>query len=225
MPACCSAIEHHFSDELAAADLGRYRRGRLDGPTRRLLRAVRQHAPDPASVLDVGGGVGMILQELLPGSNATATYVDGSSAHLRAAREEAERRGYAGRARFLHGDFLDLADDVEPAEVVVMHRAVCCYPDAEGLLSAAAGRAQRVLAISYPRDAWPVRAEIRFSNWVRARRRDPLRAFVHPEALVHSVLDGAGLRRRARSATPYWRIDLYSRPSAAQPDFVCRTPL
>ena len=214
MPACCSAIEHHFSEELAAADLRRYRRGKLDGPTRRLLKAVRQHSPDPSSVLDVGGGVGMILHELLPGSNATATYVDGSAAHLRAAREEAERRGYADRARFLHGDFVDLVADVEPADVVVMHRAVCCYADAEGLLAAAATRTSRLLAISYPRDAWPVRAEIRFSNWYRSRRGDPLRAYVHPEALIEAALQNAGLERGAQTATPYWRIDLYGRPRA-----------
>jgi magnesium-protoporphyrin O-methyltransferase len=191
--------------------LWRYRRGRLDAPTRRLLRVVRAEAPNPSSILDIGGGVGVITHELLHKSDATATYVDGSSAHVRAAREEAEQLGHAERVRFVHGDFVDLVDDIETADVVVMHRVVCCYPDAQRLLTAAAGRARRALVLSYPRDIWPVRAEIAFGNWLRGRRPAPFKAYVHPQALLDSTLAAAGLERTGRAGTPYWRIDSLSR--------------
>jgi hypothetical protein len=39
---------------------------------------------------------------------------------------------------------------VEPADVVVLHRVVCCYPDYERLLAAAASHAQRLLVFSHP---------------------------------------------------------------------------
>ena len=38
-------------------------------------------------------------------------------------------------------------DGVEPADVVVLPRVVCCYPDYERLLSAAAARAERLLSV------------------------------------------------------------------------------
>jgi 2-polyprenyl-3-methyl-5-hydroxy-6-metoxy-1,4-benzoquinol methylase len=234
MSACCSSLDDYFDEESAQADLRRYRRGRLDAPTRRLLRAVRPGSspgqapgsnPVPAatSVLDIGGGVGLITHELLRGSEATATYVDGSSAHVRAAREEAERQGHAGRVRFLHGDFLDLADDIEPADVVVMHRVVCCYPDAEALLAAAAGRARRVLALSYPHDAWPARTKVAIDNWIRGRRSIPFRAYVHPQSLIESTLfnerpgssPGPALERWVRDGTLLWRVDVYGRPAGS----------
>jgi magnesium-protoporphyrin O-methyltransferase len=214
MKPCCDPIDGYFDERYARAELRRYRRGRLDAPTRRLLRAVRAEAPAGATVIDIGGGVGLVTHELMRESAGRGTYIDGSSAHVRAAREEAERQGHAGRVRFIHGDFLDMAGDVEPADVVVMHRVVCCYPDAERLLAAAAGRARRVLALSYPHDVWPIRAEIAFGNWIRGRRPVPFRAFVHPQRVIDSTLADAGLLRRTRDGTPYWRIEVYARHPA-----------
>jgi hypothetical protein len=49
--------------------------------------------------------------------------------------------------------FLDIAqepDAVVPADVVVLHRVVCCYPDYATLLSAAVRHARRALAYSHP---------------------------------------------------------------------------
>jgi magnesium-protoporphyrin O-methyltransferase len=211
MASCCALSEHHFTEAIAECDLGRDRRGKLNAPTRKLLRALRDHAPEPASVLDVGGGVGVMLHELLPGRATTATYVEAASAYLRVAREEAVQRGYASRVRFLHGDFLDLVEGVPPAEVVVLNRVVCCYPDAERLLTAASGRSLHWVAMSYPRDGWFVRLGDRFANWQRQRRGDPFRTYVHEEDRIHEALLRAGFERRVRCATPLWRVALYDR--------------
>jgi magnesium-protoporphyrin O-methyltransferase len=220
MADCCSSAESYFNEEYARTELRQYRRGRLDAPTRRVLKALRAQAPDINSMLDIGGGVGIITHEVLRESEATATYVDGSSAHVRAAREEAQQLGHADRVHFIHGDFLDALDDIEPADVVVMHRVVCCYPDAARLLTAAASRARRALVLSYPRDIWLVRAEIALGNWIRRRRPVPFTAYVHPQALLDTTLAAAGpgsnpgqaLRRQSRDGTPYWRIDAWVRP-------------
>jgi hypothetical protein len=39
---------------------------------------------------------------------------------------------------------------VAPADLVMLHRVVCCYPDYERLLGAAADHARRALVFSYP---------------------------------------------------------------------------
>lgn len=47
----------------------------------------------------------------------------------------------------------DIAADpseVEPVDIVVLHRVVCCYPDYELLLGAAADHARRLLVFSHP---------------------------------------------------------------------------
>ena len=48
---------------------------------------------------------------------------------------------------------VDIASGTEPverADVVVLHRVVCCYPDYERLLGAAADHAGRALVFSHP---------------------------------------------------------------------------
>lgn len=217
MTPCCAASEFHFTAARAEGDLAAYRRGKLDAPTRRMLRVIRTHAPDARSVLDVGGGAGVMLHELLPGSAAKATYVEAASAYLRVAREEALLHAYADRVRFLHGDFLDLAERVPPAELVLLNRVVCCYPDAERLLAAASSRSLRWLAFSYPRDVWFVRVSDRLANGRRRRGGDPFRTYVHAEELMEATLWQAGLLPRAQEGTPVWRVALYERLDAARP--------
>ena len=41
-------------------------------------------------------------------------------------------------------------DAIEPVDIVVLHRVVCCYPDYEKLLGAAADHARRALVFSHP---------------------------------------------------------------------------
>ena len=54
----------------------------------------------------------------------------------------------------VHRQLVDLAraapDAVEQADIVVLHRVVCCYPDYERLLSAAADHARTRLVFSFP---------------------------------------------------------------------------
>jgi len=72
-------------------------------------------------------------------------YAGLSSELLRAA-------GVANRARYQVLDFAREADRPEPADAVIMHRVICCYPLMEPLVRAAAGRARLFLAMSFPRD-------------------------------------------------------------------------
>ena len=105
---------------------------------------------DGATVLEIGGGVGEIEIELLERGAASATGLELSPAYdADAARLLAEK----GLGRAVRRRLLDLAaepDAVEPADVVVLHRVVCCYPDYARLLSAAAGDARRQLVFSHP---------------------------------------------------------------------------
>lgn len=104
------------------------------------------------SLLDIGGGIGVIQHELRAAGVTGITGVDASRAYLAMAREEAERRGYAGDARYVYGDFVALADGIAPADIVTLDRVVCCYPDMAALMDSAAAKAGRFLGLVYPRD-------------------------------------------------------------------------
>ena len=107
MDTCCrETTDQHFNDAVAGKDLQAYHRGRFNRTTRILLKALRPRAAGVSSLLDIGGGTGVILHEMLDGSAMAATFVEIASAYLRVAREEAEKRGYGGRVRFMQGDFV-----------------------------------------------------------------------------------------------------------------------
>ena len=104
-----------------------------------------------ATVLEVGGGVGELHVELLKRGAARAVNLELSPAYDEEAARLLADTALAGRVeRRLH-DIAVEPDAVEPVDVVVLHRVVCCYPDYERLLGAAAVHARRALVFSYPR--------------------------------------------------------------------------
>jgi magnesium-protoporphyrin O-methyltransferase len=214
MPAgCCQGVDEVFGEKTAARDLRRYRKRGPSRQTRLLLDAIRREGVERASVLDIGGGVGAIQQELLAAGAARATAVDASTAYLRAARGEAERRGTAARVTYRAGDFVAMAEEVEPADVVTLDRVICCYPDMESLVGRSAARARRVYGLVYPQDAWWVRIGIRAANLTLRLSRRAFRAHAHRTAAVDAVATAQGLELALRRRVgPVWQVALYTRP-------------
>ena len=97
------------------------------------------------------------------------------------------------------------------ADVVTLDRGVCCDPDYARLLGAAADRARRLVAFSYPRPRWSVRLFVAALNFVNRLRGRTFRAYVHPPAAMIGVLERAGLRRRWAGGTWIWAVELFER--------------
>ncbi len=209
-PPFWSANQNQFSDVVARRDLERYRSRGPDATTR-LLRDAILEAGNVNTVLDVGAGIGALSFELLAAGAERATAVEAAPAYLAAAREEAARRHLADRLDLVQGDFVAIAGDLKPADLVALDRVVCCYPAYEPLLRAALERSRRFLAFSYPRDRWYVRAAVALENLGRALVRNPYRGFVHSALAMDAVLERHGLRRIQRRTTLKWSADLYMR--------------
>lgn len=186
----------------------RYRR-KGPGPTTRLLRdGLIQAGLLEGTVLDVGGGVGALSFELLDRGIARAVVVDASAAYLAVASDEAIRRG-CSTADFVHGDFITVAHQLPPADVVTLDRVVCCYPLYEPLLEEALRHAERGFAFSYPRDRWYVRIGVWFENAVRRRQGNPFRTFVHPPSQMRRLAEQAGFELESRRRTLKWSADVF----------------
>jgi hypothetical protein len=104
-----------------------------------------------------------------------------------------------------------VAHDLLPADIVTMDRVVCCYPDFRALLRAAANKAGRVLAMSYPRESWYVRIGIAILGALQRLRRDAFMPFVHPVGEMDRLLQELGLTRIYVRRLFIWEIALYSR--------------
>jgi magnesium-protoporphyrin O-methyltransferase len=213
MSACCArGYERFFGARTARRDARRYRRDGLDETAQRLVDELAARGLAGATVLEVGGGVGAIGLELLKRGAARVTVVELSHGYDKPALELAREAGAESRIERRHGDFVALEASIEPADVVVLHRVVCCYPDPELLVPAAARHAQRLLALSFPRDTWWLRLGFRLVNaWCRVI--GGIRAFVHAPALVLGSAGRSGLRTLLHErAGRVWRVALFERP-------------
>ena len=147
---CCDpeGYQATFSDRFARRMARRYRRRGPNRTQKRLIGFLAERGVDGASILEIGGGVGEIQVELLRRGASSVTNLEISTSYEQGARDLLERSGLTGRVdrRFL--DIATAPDQVDEADVVVLHRVVCCYPDYQRLLSAAGGHARRLLVYS-----------------------------------------------------------------------------
>lgn len=207
---CCGAADF-FGERIARQKLRKYRRRGPFGTTKRLLAALRE-APGPKdTLLDVGGGVGMIAHEMLAAGTSSAAIVDASPSFLAAAAEESERRDTSSRLRLQLGDVVELRDGVPAADVVTLDKVVCCYVDMESLLAATASRARRLMGLVYPRDDWWVRAFVALGNRVLQLRGSTFRSYVHRNAAIEAALSRVGLVRRTQRRGPIWIVAVFER--------------
>jgi magnesium-protoporphyrin O-methyltransferase len=105
-----------------------------------------------------------------------------------------------------YGDVATERELAPPADVVVLNRVVCCYPDMPALVGAAAEKTRRALALSFPRDTWFMRIGARGINaWSRLRRSE-YRFFVHKPADIVATASSSGLRLIDQHSGRLWQV-------------------
>jgi magnesium-protoporphyrin O-methyltransferase len=205
MTGCCAtaAYDHLFDKRQAQRDAKRYRRKGLDPAAMWIVEAARDQAVQGATVLEPGGGVGAIQIELLKIGARRSTVVELSQQYEEEAWRLARETGFDAHIQRRLGDFA--TNDVEPADVVVMHRVVCCYADHEQLLGTAAERARRLLVFTYPPPNAGYRLFVRIANlWMRLRR-NPFRVFAHPRGELRDAVLRRGFELVAERRRGLWR--------------------
>ena len=192
-------------------DLRDYQRNGPAATTGALIDALRRAGVGQSTVLDIGGGVGAIQFELLNAGARGATSVDASPAYQDVGRAEAERRGVGDRISFHLGDFVDLAPQIPPADIVTLDRVVCCYARMEPLVQLSAERCRRLYGLVYPRDNWLNRLVIRVQNVFRRLWRNPFRSFVHSVDAIDALIRSLGFAQRYQVRTFVWEVVVYER--------------
>jgi magnesium-protoporphyrin O-methyltransferase len=210
----CQGIESEFDNRVAQRELRRFRRLGPRRSTRLLLEALEPALTPDSTLLDIGGGIGAIHHEMLDAGAVSAVHVDASPAYIAAASEEATRRRHLDAVEFVQGDFVSLAPEIAPAEVVTLDRVICCYPDMPALVGAAADKAQRLLGAVYPPNVWWMRVAARCANYILRLRESDFRVFVHPTDAIEAVLKEHGLEPATRRRTILWEVRTYTRSRA-----------
>lgn len=211
----CDPFAAIFDRRTAEHDRDRYRKNGPDKTTRQLIDLIRPYCGRGATVLDIGGGIGIVDRSLLTVGAGHAVLVDASRAYLDVARQEARVAGMLDRMDFVEGDFVRQAPAIDRADLVTLDRVVCCYADMEQLVALSSGLADVAYGLVLPRDRRGTRWVASLMNaWHRLRGR-AYRFYVHPNARVDAIAAAAGLRPREERHTWIWRVVVYERSTPA----------
>jgi hypothetical protein len=217
MASCCDppGCEEVFNAAFARRLAKRYRRKGLDSTAGRMVEALTDRGVDGATVLEIGGGIGDIQIELLKRGAARTVNVELSSAYEADAAEMLRAAGLTERADRRVVDIALAPHVVDSADVVVLHRVVCCYRDYALLLAAAADHARRLLVFSYPPGNLIARLFTGMENLTRRIRRRQFRTFVHDPSRMLAVLDDHGLHASVLHRGAWqWHVALAERDTA-----------
>jgi len=208
MANCCDprGCDKFFGRRFAKRVAKRYRKRGLDKTARRMVAFLEQRGVEDATVIEIGGGVGEIQIELLKRGAARTTNLELSPGYDDEARALLREAGLEERSERLIRDIATERDGIEPADVVVLNRVVCCYPDYERLLTAAAEHSRRLLVFSYPRRNPATRLVVVGQNLVFTVMRREFRTFAHPPSAMLAVLERHGMRRTFAQRGAVWQV-------------------
>jgi magnesium-protoporphyrin O-methyltransferase len=193
------------------------KRDTVAGVSAPLLDALTEAGLAGRTVLDVGCGIGDLALAALERGATRASGVDLSPKAIEEAGNLAKARGLAGRASFQVGDGSTTA--LPRADVVVLNRVVCCYPDADALLERSLAAAGNVFAFTAPASRGLPGLLNRIQTGVgnlgyrmRRKKYGGFRVFVHDVDRIDEQVRGAGFRpvRRERSRV-VWDLAVYAR--------------
>jgi len=208
MAGCCDHDDYQsvFSGRFARRQSKRYRRRGLTPAARDIVDFATSQGIAGATVLEIGGGVGHLHVELLRRGASRVTNLEISENYEGEAARVLEASGMSDRVtrRFL--DLAQAPDEVEPADVVVLHRVVCCYPDYAALLTVAAGHARKALVYSHPADNVVNRAQFGAENLYRRLTRNDFRVFMHPPEDMVRAAESGRLRVAHRQQARHWDV-------------------
>ena len=171
------------------------------------------------TVLDLGCGTGFFALETLRQGASSCMGVDLSSAAIHEANEFAKESGLQDRARFEVGNAASIQHPT--ADIVVMDKVLCCYPDADSLLKTASASSRELLSFVVPRNEGLMKPMMRVGigmiNLVERVRKTGFRLYLHPLRSLDRLLVDNGFQRSSKAKSRFWLVFLYKRtgPGAA----------
>lgn len=211
MSCCCphSQSAGRFFSFFACSYRRRFEKKGFEPSQKQLLAGLEQAGYSDATILEIGSGVGHLHQTLLEQGASSAVGVELSSKMNEVARQWAEERGLDKRTRYFDDDFMSLTSELLAADITILDKVVCCYPDAEGLIKKSLEKTQRVYALSYPRYRWYVRFGMGAMALLMLLIGSDFRPYVHDPRLIEQWIINGGYIKKYEATTFIWLTQVY----------------
>jgi magnesium-protoporphyrin O-methyltransferase len=213
MSCCCPEAQSasKFFSFFARNYRKRYAKKGFDKSQKQLVEGIRQAGFQDASLLEIGSGVGYLHQTLIEEGAATAVGIDLSPRMIAEAEAGAEQKGLSGCVRYFQDDFVSMEEVLEPVDITILDKVVCCYPDADGLVHKSLEHTRRVYALTYPRDRWFTRAGSKIMAGIFFMLRIQFRNYIHDPKMIEIWITGEGFKKKYENQTIAWLTQVYEK--------------
>lgn len=213
MPECCDPASYRatFDEKGARRRLRDYRKRGLDPIASDLVEFLVERGVAGMTVLEVGGGVGDLQVELLRAGAMRSVNVELSDGYESVAAELLAAEGLGGKVERRLGDFVEEAPLIEPADIVVLNRVICCYPFLDRMMDAATEKTRALLALAMPRDHFIGHVFVGVTRLMSRVRTGYVPAYLHPVAAVQAKAAAAGMHRVHLERSLLWQGMVFAR--------------
>lgn len=176
-----------------------------------LVDGIRHRGLNAAAILEIGCGVGGLHLSLLKAGADKATGFDISEKMIATARTLAAAMGLQERTQYWHGDFVAMHEQAPTAEVTILDKVICCYPNALELITRSTAKTRRLYAVSYPRQSAFVRFGFRSLKFLLKLLRETFHPYYHdPQQIQHWIVEN-GFEKVYEKTTTIWLIQVFQR--------------
>ena len=206
----CCGVDKVFDLREAEKQRKKYLRSGPRSSTAALIEHMRPSVKQGQSLIDIGGGIGVLGVELKASGLSSYTSVDASSGYQKIASELlAKDSNQSMELSFICGDFVEENDKVGIAEHVCLDKVICCYPQMESLLRSAARKSSQQIGLSYPPSGLASKLFRSMANLYFRIRGNPFRTFIHPQKEIHRVLQEEGFVKSYSGIHFPWRVEVW----------------
>ena len=189
----------------------RFTKNGFEPSQKQLLQGLEQVGFQNASLLEVGSGVGYLHQVLLEQGAKNAVGIDLAMDMLKEAQAWADEKGLTDQVQYIQGDFIELLDQVDKADMTILDKVVCCYPHAELLINSSTAKTNQVYALTYPRNRWFIKAVIEIMAFILKLSGSDFRAYVHNPNDIERWITEAGFKKSFQEKTFIWLTQVYQK--------------
>lgn len=212
MNSCCTLSYHtEFDLKLARRELKQYKKSGAKKNSQPMITKLRSLDLHDKTLLDIGGGIGSVIFELLKEGLQKATYVDISSGYAQIFQEEVEQQKGNNQIEIFQGDFLDLHTEIQPAQLVTLDKVICCYEDYRKLVKYSLNKSQRWYAFIIPRDTWWVKAVHGLELLGRKLIRNSFRTWIHPVNDIRELIVNQGFKEIFKVHRREWLFMIFEK--------------
>ncbi len=211
---CCSipcADTNRFFSRLTGLYRWRFRIFGLEKTQRQLLKGILDTGIEATTLLEIGCGTGDLHHTLLQQGATCATGVDISENMLNEARKHAHDLALTDKTEYHLGDYVDLAEKLSAADITILDKVVCCYPDPRHLLKTALPNTKQAIALTYPRDRLFTRAAIGAAALLMKLFKSDFRPYVHKPEDIQRWISEEGFILHSTETVFAWQTEVYMR--------------